>query len=218
MSRCHHAAHRKLLICSILLLSVGFGLFVAIGVSPVFAAERDVIAPKNAKPKRARANGVPARPQSLPASTRSNNKRKVSTRKKRRHPIVNSYCKGIADAAAEARFDWQAKVLMDLQKDLDARVGKLKAETEVIKKWIDRREQFMKKAHESLIQIYSGMRPDAASSQLIAMDIETAAAIILKLDPRIASAILNEMDPKKAAKLSLTISGAGKFKKRDRKS
>ncbi len=135
-------------------------------------------------------------------------------RKQKNHRIVDTYCKGIVDQAAEARFNWQAKVLGDLQSELDERIAKLQEETAVIKKWLARREEFTRKAHESLVRIYSGMRPDAASSQLIAMDDETAAAIVIQLDPRIASAILNEMDPKRAARLSLTIAGAAKVKKR----
>jgi flagellar motility protein MotE (MotC chaperone) len=54
------------------------------------------------------------------------------------------------------------------------------------------------------------MRPDAAASQLVAMDEETAAAILMKLDPRNSSVILNEMEPAKAARLTTTITGAAK--------
>ena len=58
--------------------------------------------------------------------------------------------------------------------------------------------------------IYARMRPDAAAVQLAAMDEETASAVLTKLEPRTASLILNEMEPTQAARLTATISGAGK--------
>ena len=60
------------------------------------------------------------------------------------------------------------------------------------------------------MRIYARMRPDAAASQLAAMDEETAAAVLTKLNPRNASAILNEMPPARAARLTMTIAGAAK--------
>lgn len=54
------------------------------------------------------------------------------------------------------------------------------------------------------------MRPDAAASQLVEMDEETAAAVLTKLNPRNASAILSEMPAAPAARLQMTIAGAGR--------
>ena len=73
--------------------------------------------------------------------------------------------------------------------------------------WVKRREEFLKKADESVVAIYSQMRPDAASQQIAAMDPEAAAAILAKLSPRIASAILNEMNPAAAAQLTNAMAG-----------
>lgn len=121
------------------------------------------------------------------------------------------YCVNIADAAADARFAWQKKVLTDLGQELDKRVTLLEAKTAEYQKWLTRRDEFVKRAQETLVVIYSRMKPDAAAQQLTAMDEETAAAVIIQLDPRTASTILNEMEPAQAARLTSTISGAGKI-------
>ena len=76
--------------------------------------------------------------------------------------------------------------------------------------WVTRRDEFVKKAQDNLVVIYSKMRAEASAAQLAAMDEETAAAVVAKLDPRIASIILNEMETKRAARLTAIISGAAR--------
>ena len=71
-----------------------------------------------------------------------------------------------------------------------------------------RRDEFSKKARDNLVSIYSRMRPDAAAAQLMAIDLETAAAVLTKLEPRSASLILNEMEAGYAARLTGTIAAA----------
>jgi flagellar motility protein MotE (MotC chaperone) len=121
---------------------------------------------------------------------------------------AREYCVNIADAAADARLAWQKKTLADLEQEIAKRVELLEAKTAEYQRWLARRDEFSKKAQESVVTIYARMRPDAAAAQLVAMDEETAAAVLTKLDPRNASAILNEMDPAQAARLAGTISGA----------
>jgi flagellar motility protein MotE (MotC chaperone) len=123
---------------------------------------------------------------------------------------AQQYCANIADAAADARFAWQKKTLTEVQQEVDRRIAKLEAKIAEYQKWLARRDEFSKKAQESLVSIYSKMRPDAAASQLVKMDEETAAAVLLKLDPRIASTILNEIPAPQAARLTGTISGAAR--------
>jgi flagellar motility protein MotE (MotC chaperone) len=124
---------------------------------------------------------------------------------------ARQYCVNIADAAAEAKFAWQKKVLTDIGQDIDKRIALLEAKTAEYKIWLARRDEFAKRAQDNLVLIYSRMKADAAALQLAAMDEETAAAVIIKLDPRTASAILNEMEPAQAARLTTTISGVGKI-------
>jgi len=120
------------------------------------------------------------------------------------------YCVNIANPAADRRFAWQKKKLLEIAQELEMRVGLLDEKIAEYRQWVTRRDAFLKKAGENLVLIYSRMRADAAALQLVAMDEETAAAILLKLDPRVSSTILNEMDPRKAARLTATISGAAK--------
>jgi flagellar motility protein MotE (MotC chaperone) len=122
--------------------------------------------------------------------------------------LAREYCLNIADAASDARMVWQKKVLADLEQQIAKRVELLEAKTAEYKQWLARREEFSKKAQDSVVTIYARMRPDAAAAQLVAMDEETAAAVLTKLDPRTASLILNDMEPAQAARLTATISGA----------
>lgn len=124
--------------------------------------------------------------------------------------LAEDYCASIADAAADARFAWQKRTLSEMEKELEQRIVILEKRTAEYREWLARRDAFVKKAQESLVRIYTRMRPDAAASQLAAMDEETAAAVLTKLNPRNASAILNEMPPGPAARLTMTLAGAAK--------
>ena len=84
----------------------------------------------------------------------------------------------------------------------------LEAKTAEYQKWLARRDEFSKRAQETVVTIYARMKPEAAAAQLVAMDEETAAAVLTKLDPRNASAILSEMEATQAARLAATIAGA----------
>ncbi|SDN41567.1 Flagellar motility protein MotE, a chaperone for MotC folding [Methylobacterium phyllostachyos] len=117
----------------------------------------------------------------------------------------SQYCAGIANAAADARFNWQKDTLAALAKDVEARIGQLEAKRAEYEAWLKRRQAFLAKADESVTAIYAKMRPEAASQQLTAMDSEAAAAILTRLEPRVASAIMNEMDPGRAARLANVI-------------
>jgi len=119
---------------------------------------------------------------------------------------ANQYCANIADAAADARFAWQKETLTSLERQIEDRIKILEQKRAEYEEWLQRRNEFLAKADESLIAIYARMRPDAAALQLANMNEETAAAIIAKLNPRAASAVLNEMEPARAAHLTNFIS------------
>jgi len=129
--------------------------------------------------------------------------------------LAQDYCISIADAAADARFAWQKQTLGEMEKELERRIVILETRTAEYREWLARRDAFVEKAQESLVRIYARMRPDAAASQLAAIDEETAAAVLTKLNPRNASAILNEMPPGPAARLTTTIAGAAKVNNAD---
>lgn len=122
--------------------------------------------------------------------------------------MARDYCNNITDAAADARFAWQKKVIAELEQEVGKRVEILEAKTAEYQRWLARRDEFSKRAQETVVTIYARMKPEAAAAQLVVMDEETAAAVLTKLDPRNASAILSEMEPTRAARLAATISGA----------
>lgn len=118
-----------------------------------------------------------------------------------------AYCKNIANQAADARYARQAESLAAMTKALDDRIAALEAKRAEYEKWVSRREDFLNRADESVVAIYSQMRPDAAAQQIAVMEEDAAAAILSKLQPRTASAILNEMDAVTAAHLTNVMAG-----------
>jgi flagellar motility protein MotE (MotC chaperone) len=122
----------------------------------------------------------------------------------------NAYCVNIADAAADARYALQKEALAKMEKELEGRLKILEAKRAEYEEWLRRRNEVLQKADETIVSIYSRMRPDAAALQLTNMDEEIAAAIVAKLNPRSASAVLNEMEPARAAQLANIITDAPK--------
>ena len=90
-----------------------------------------------------------------------------------------------------------------------AELEKRKAEHE---EWVRRREEFAKRATDSLVEIYATMKPEAAASRLSELNLELAASLLLAITPRQASAILNEMDEKIAADLTGIMSASARKK------
>lgn len=131
---------------------------------------------------------------------------------------VSQYCMNIADAATDARHAWQKEQLTALEKEIEGRIKVLEQKRAEYEEWLRRRNEFLDKADESIVAIYSRMRPDAAALQLANMDDETAAAILTKLNPRSASAVLNEMEPARAAQLTGVMTDSTKRNQDSRKS
>lgn len=125
--------------------------------------------------------------------------------------LARGYCAGISNSAAEARIALQKAKLAEMEQQIGRRIATLEAKSAEYKSWVERRDQFLKRATTTLVKIYTQMEPDAAASQLVSMDEETAASLLVKLDPQAASAILNEMAPEKAARLAATIAGAARM-------
>jgi len=123
---------------------------------------------------------------------------------------ANPYCANIADAASDARFALQKQALADMEKEIEGRIKVLEAKRAEYEEWLRRRNEVLTKADETIVLIYSRMRPDAAALQLTNMDEEIAAAVIARLNPRVASAVLNEMEPARAAQLANVITDAPK--------
>jgi len=119
---------------------------------------------------------------------------------------VGRYCSNIAPTAIESRIAWQMKRLNELDALVKQRIAELDAKEAEARSWVNKREEMLNKANDDVVAIYAKMQPEAAASQLNAMDDASAAAILSKLNPRAASAILNEMEAGRAAKLTDLIS------------
>ena len=109
--------------------------------------------------------------------------------------------------ALDARVAWQQKGLEAAEEKLRQRIDGLEAKRAEYEKWLKLREDFLKKAEENVVEIYSRMNPEAAAQQIANMADDTAAAVLAKLRVRVASAILNEMEPARAAHLADTLGG-----------
>ncbi|MEP9389697.1 MotE family protein [Mesorhizobium sp. KR9-304] len=115
---------------------------------------------------------------------------------------IERFCSNIADAARDRRYVLQSEELQALQREVDTRIELLEEKRAEYESWLKRREDFLARAEEGVVKIYSGMRPDAAAERLAEMDAALAAGILMKLEARKAGVILNEMERKTAAMLT----------------
>mgnify|MGYP002621254504 CR=1 FL=1 len=123
---------------------------------------------------------------------------------------IRRFCSNIADAARDRRYALQQAELENLQKDIDRRIATLEEKRAEYEEWLTRRNDFLAKAEENLVEIYARMRPDAAAERLASVNVELAAGILMKLQARQAGIILNEMDSKAAAALTGIMASAAR--------
>ncbi len=120
---------------------------------------------------------------------------------------ARQYCVNIRDVAADARYAWQKSTLEALDKRVAERIAALEEKRAEYESWLKKREDFLAAARDDIVAIYAKMRPEAAASQLTALDDEMAAAVLARLNARSSSAILNEMDPARASQLASALAG-----------
>jgi len=120
---------------------------------------------------------------------------------------VARFCSNITDQALDARVAWQQRELEATEAKLKLRIAELEAKRAEYEEWLKLREDFLKKAEDNVVEIYSRMNPEAAAQQIASMADDTAAAVLAKLKVRVASAILNEMEPARGAHLADTLAG-----------
>ena len=123
---------------------------------------------------------------------------------------IRRFCSNIADAARDRRYALQQAELETLQKDIDRRIATLEEKRAEYEEWLTRRNDFLARAEENLVEIYARMRPDAAAERLASVNVELAAGILMKLQARQAGIILNEMDSKAAAALTGIMASAAR--------
>jgi flagellar motility protein MotE (MotC chaperone) len=120
---------------------------------------------------------------------------------------VAQFCSNVADPAMDARLAWQLKELEKAENKLRERIAEVEAKRAEYEKWMALRDEFLKKAEASMVEIYSRMRPEAAATHIAGMADETAAVVLAKLSPKNSSAIFNEMDSARAAHLADLLGG-----------
>jgi flagellar motility protein MotE (MotC chaperone) len=101
---------------------------------------------------------------------------------------VAKFCTNITDAALDARVAWQQKELESAEAKLRLRIAELESKRAEYEQWLKLRQDFLKKAEDSVVEIYSGMNPEAAALQIASMADDTAAAVLAKLRVRSAAA------------------------------
>jgi flagellar motility protein MotE (MotC chaperone) len=120
---------------------------------------------------------------------------------------ISQFCSNVADPAVDARLAWQLKELEKAEAKLRERIAEVEAKRTEYEKWMALRDEFLRKAEASMVEIYSRMRPEAAATHIAGMSDETAAAVLAKLSPKNSSAIFNEMDSARAAHLADLLGG-----------
>ncbi|MCA6123787.1 MotE family protein [Bradyrhizobium sp. WSM 1704] len=120
---------------------------------------------------------------------------------------IAQFCSNVSDPAVDARLAWQLKELEKAENQLRERIAEVEAKRAEYEKWMALRDEFLKRAEASVVEIYSRMKPEAAATQIAGMADETAAAVLAKLSPRSSSAIFNEMDSARAAHLADLLGG-----------
>jgi flagellar motility protein MotE (MotC chaperone) len=112
---------------------------------------------------------------------------------------VQQYCANIANTAAAAELAIREQQLRELEQQMRQRLEQLDQRRVEVQQAIERYEAVVRKAGETVANVYSRMNPDAAAAQIAGLDDEVAAALLLRLKPQNSSAILNEMEPPRAA-------------------
>ena len=125
---------------------------------------------------------------------------------------VERFCTNIADAARDQRHALQAEELRKLQAEIDSRIDALEEKRAEYEEWLRRRETFLARAQDNVVDIYGRMRPDAAAERLTELGPELAAGILMKLDARRAGIIMNEMETKAAAGVTSVMASAARPK------
>jgi flagellar motility protein MotE (MotC chaperone) len=121
---------------------------------------------------------------------------------------ASRFCANAGPSIVEARIAWETKQLGDLDAQVRQRLADLEKAEASVQEWVAKRDAMLKSASDELVAIYAKMEPEAAATQIAAMDDQMAAAILGKLKAGAAGAILNEMEGERASKLAVVLSGA----------
>jgi flagellar motility protein MotE (MotC chaperone) len=130
---------------------------------------------------------------------------------------TQQYCANIAAAAEAVLIAQQKKQLAELEQQVQRRVQELETKRGELQEVVDKYEAFFHRTDETLISVYTRMKPDAAAAQIAKLDEEVAASLIVQLKPKNSSAIMGEMEPTHAALLSKKIAALAATKRNGKK-
>ncbi len=89
-----------------------------------------------------------------------------------------------------------------LKKDVDEKIAKYTKLLSQVDEALKKAEQIQNERLLNMAKLYEGMPPEAAASQLSAMDTETAAQIMLRMKSKKAGAVVALLKPQKAVILT----------------
>jgi flagellar motility protein MotE (MotC chaperone) len=127
--------------------------------------------------------------------------------------IIEEYCVAVSDIAMEQRMATQSALLKALEAKVENGIARLEQRKSELEALLKRRDDLRNLAQKELVEIYSGMDPEAASLQLEKLDVRLASSVLRQLKPRQASAVLNEMNPEFAARMAKLIAIAAQSEK-----
>lgn len=111
------------------------------------------------------------------------------------------YCSSVAKAATAAKAAAQEARLRDLESLIKRRGDELDAKKRELEAVIEKYETLLRKADETLVTVYTKMKPDSAAAQFALLDDEVAVALLSRLNPKTSSQILSEMTASRGAGL-----------------
>ena len=116
------------------------------GAVPETPAPAAAPAPTPARPAKPASVTVPPKPAPPQAAVPADNE-------------VALFCSNVADPAVDARLAWQLKELEKAESLLRERIAEVEAKRAEYERWMALRDDFLKKAEASVVEIYSRMKP-----------------------------------------------------------
>lgn len=163
----------------------------------------------------ASSTGLPRDARSTPSVTARETPRRAADRAPlddlSTEEMVRRYCEVTATTAERTRLEKDRRELAAAATEMEKRIEALRAATAQHKEWLDRRTSFQAQAQESLVRIYSRMKPEAAAAHMGEMDPLVAAAMLARMDAKIAGAILAEVEPSRAGRIAGVVAGAAEL-------
>ena len=97
---------------------------------------------------------------------------------------IARYCAALAPCAARSARRLSDAPSADLEQRSARGSREARKKEAAAREWVTKRETMMKSATDDVVAIYAKMAPDAAATELSAMDEGMAAAVLAKLKPK----------------------------------